>query len=209
MVDILTDQFAKLVLQVVAKRRVGDGFSDEGNLGPDQNAVLVGQVVVPLRMLIVGESQPGDAEFPQHAKIGVDLGLAYGRPATGTHALVDIDAMHAIGMAIQQQAPVRRQNDGANPGFDLSLIQNGARSGVLDGNLAGIEIGIGDAVPQMRRQQRAAQVRHGDGARRSLYPGMQFQNRSVPGLEPDAHEDGARLRPVIGDANAIGEVRLA
>mmetsp|Transcript_6389 Transcript_6389/g.19785 ORF Transcript_6389/g.19785 Transcript_6389/m.19785 type:complete len:267 (-) Transcript_6389:12-812(-) len=87
--------------------RVGEGQSDAGRLGDDQQAVLVGEVEVHLRVRVVRGAVRVGADPPQARVVAHKHGANLGAPHQ-REIFVPAKPAHRHGLAVEEEAVVRR-----------------------------------------------------------------------------------------------------
>ena len=148
-VVVLDDQFLHLRDGVLAP--VGHVLGDIGDLGPDDHARLIAEVVEILIVLVVRQPDRVRAQLLDELHILV-VHLAGDGVAQTLAVLMAGDAVQRVRAAIEEEAPlgVNREAAHAEALFDLVLhfpVQHQTHR-------AGVEIRVADAVPQARVLQR-------------------------------------------------------
>ena len=105
--DILEDQLRQLLAGVLQEGGALRHLQHR-DLGPDQEACLVGAVIGGLGMLIMGEADGIGAHLPDEGKILADVFLRGGGKDAGP-VLMLRDAAEGMGAAVQEEAPLSIQ----------------------------------------------------------------------------------------------------
>src|ERR1700753_1360421 len=91
-VVVLPNQLAQLLLRVVEEERSVRRVADERNLGPHHHALLVGERVPELRLLVVRDAYSVRAQLAYQCEVFALVRLAY-RPALVETILMAADAV--------------------------------------------------------------------------------------------------------------------
>ena len=109
-VIVLHDQLGHLAESVLPA--LGHVLGDVGDLGPDDHAVFVAQIVEIPAVLVVGQAHGVGAHLPQKGHVLVVLPIGQGA-AQALAVLVAGRAAQAIGPAVEQEPTFRVKADGA------------------------------------------------------------------------------------------------
>ena len=159
-------------------------FGDVGDFGPDDQAVLVAQVVEVLGVLIVCQAHGVGAHLAQQGHVLLVLGVSQCTAQT-LAVLVAGCAAEPVDPAVEQKALVRVKPDGtaAVPDADAVATVQAGRDGV--------EVRVLDAVPQVDVFQRehSARVAVFDRGGEGLPGGKKGNTRGLA-RDPGFHRDG-------------------
>ena len=146
---VLGDQFSHLLNHIAFESLALVDHAVQGNFRPHQQAPAIRLFIGALRVLVMHEPDRGRAHIGDDLHVIGYFLVSDGCSPAGPLGVEIVHAMEAIGLAVQQQPLVGGHVDRADAQRQFDTVADLAPR-VEQGGHDRVEIGIGDAVPEVR-----------------------------------------------------------